>query len=104
MLKRADMLGHSDPSHYLWWPEPPSPARSHEAGEQMGHVVACAMRPAYQACDSMISDTRATRLLDAGERDHVVESITRRMLEHYSHIRLKAKKAALDPIGPGAIG
>ena len=32
--------------------------------------------------------------------DHVVESVTgqlsRRMLEHYSHIRLAAKKAALD--------
>ncbi len=31
----------------------------------------------------------------------MVESITghlsRRMLEHYSHIRLKAKKASLDP-------
>jgi hypothetical protein len=37
------------------------------------------------------------RLLEAGEPDHVVESITghlsRRMLEHYSHIRLNAKKA-----------
>jgi hypothetical protein len=34
------------------------------------------------------------------EPDHVVESITghlsRRMLEHYSHIRLATKKAALD--------
>jgi integrase len=44
--------------------------------------------------------TVVTRLLEAGEPDHVVESITghlsRRMLEHYSHIRLKAKKAALD--------
>jgi hypothetical protein len=41
-----------------------------------------------------------TRLLEAGEPDHVVESITghlsRRMLEHHSHIRLTAKKAALD--------
>ena len=36
--------------------------------------------------------TVVTRLLEAGEPDHVVESITghlsRRMLEHYSHIRL----------------
>ena len=44
--------------------------------------------------------TVVTRLLEAGEPDHVVESITghlsRRMLEHYSHIRLKAKKTALD--------
>jgi hypothetical protein len=41
-----------------------------------------------------------TRLLEAGEPDHVVESITehlwRRMLEPYSHIRLNAKKSALD--------
>jgi hypothetical protein len=40
------------------------------------------------------------RLLEAGEPNHVVESITghlpRLMLEHYSHIRLKAKKDALD--------
>ena len=40
--------------------------------------------------------TVVTRLLEAGEPDHVVESITghlsRRMLEHYSHIRLAAKK------------
>jgi integrase len=44
--------------------------------------------------------TVVTRLLEAGEADHVVESITghlsRRMLEHYSHIRLTAKRAALD--------
>jgi hypothetical protein len=44
-----------------------------------------------------------TRLLEAGEPDHVVESITghlsRRMLEHYSHIRLSAKTAALDRLG-----
>jgi len=44
--------------------------------------------------------TVVTRLLEAGEPDHVVESITghlsRRMLEHYSHIRLAAKKQALD--------
>jgi integrase len=43
--------------------------------------------------------TVVTRL-EAGEPDHVVESITghlsRRMLEHYSHMRLNAKKAALD--------
>ena len=39
-------------------------------------------------------------VLEAGEP---VESITghlsRRMLEHYSHIRLSAKKAALDRLG-----
>ena len=46
---------------------------------------------AFEAVDRISS-----RLLEAGEPDHVVESITghlsRRMLEH-SHIRLNAKKA-----------
>lgn len=41
-----------------------------------------------------------TELLEVGEPDRVVESITgdlsRRMLEHYSHIRIDAKKRALD--------
>ena len=42
------------------------------------------------------------------EPDHVVESITghlsRRMLEHYSHTRLKAKKAALDRLDESTKG
>ena len=46
-----------------------------------------------------LRQTVVTRLLEAGEPDHVVESMTghlsRRMLEHYSHIRLSAKRAAL---------
>ena len=58
------------------------------------------MRPAYQARGSTIRHTVVTRFLEAGESDHVVESITghlsRRMLEHYSQIRLTAKKTALD--------
>ena len=37
-----------------------------------------------------------------GVPDHVMESITghlsRRMLEHYSHIRLEAKRNALDAL------
>jgi mannose-6-phosphate isomerase-like protein (cupin superfamily) len=52
--------------------------------------------------------TVVTRLLEAGEPDHVVESITghlsRRMLEHYSHIRLNAKKAALDRLAASTKG
>jgi intergrase/recombinase len=66
----------------------------------------CAMRPDSLACVSMTYDTRSSRLLEAGEPDHVVESITghlsRRMLEHYPHMRLNAKKAALDRLGESA--
>src|SRR5437667_4876111 len=43
-----------------------------------------------------------TELAEMGVADHVLESITghlsRRMLEHYSHIRIDAKRQALDAL------
>lgn len=46
--------------------------------------------------------TVITELAEMGIPDHVLESISghlsRRMLEHYSHIRLKAKREALDAL------
>jgi integrase len=44
--------------------------------------------------------TVITELAEMGVADHVLESISghlsRRMLEHYSHIRIDAKRQALD--------
>jgi hypothetical protein len=44
--------------------------------------------------------TIITELAEAGVPDHVMESISgymsRRMLEHYSHVRIEAKRQALD--------
>ena len=44
--------------------------------------------------------TVVTDLLEAGEPEHVIEAVTghlsRRMLEHYSHQRLKAKGQMLS--------
>jgi Phage integrase family len=46
--------------------------------------------------------TVITELAEMGVSDHVLESITghlsRRMLEHYSHIRIDAKRQALDAL------
>ena len=46
--------------------------------------------------------TIITELAEMGVADHVLESITghlsRRMLEHYSHIRIDAKRQALDAL------
>jgi integrase len=46
--------------------------------------------------------TAITELAELGVADHVLESITghlsRRMLEHYSHIRIDAKRQALDAL------
>src|SRR5437773_11092915 len=49
-------------------------------------------------CGSMV----ITELAEMGVADHVLESISghlsRRMLEHYSHIRIDAKRQALDAL------
>ena len=46
--------------------------------------------------------TIITELAEMGVLDHMIESISghlsRRMLEHYSHIRLEAKRKALDDL------
>jgi integrase len=102
MVTRADRLGHTEPGHYLWCAsqhhnlDPTKPAAKWDTAWR-------ALRDAAGLRWLRFHDLRhtvVTRLLEAGEPDHVVESITghlsRRMLEHYSHIRLKAKKAALD--------
>jgi integrase len=102
MIERADGLGHKKPEHYLWSGsknntfDPTVPAAKWDTAWR-------ALREAAGLRGLRFHDLRhavVTRLLEAGEPDHVVESITghlsRRMLEHYSHIRLAAKKAALD--------
>lgn len=102
MVKRSDLLGHTEPEHYLWCAsqhhklDPLKPASKWDTAWR-------ALRDAAGLPGLRFHDLRhtvVTRLLEAGEPDHVVESITghlsRRMLEHYSHIRLKAKKDALD--------
>jgi integrase len=102
MVTRADTLGHSDPSHYLWC------ANQHHKLDRTKPASKWdtswrALRDAAGLPGLWFHDLRhtvVTRLLEAGEPDHVVESITghlsRRMLEHYSHIRLQAQKDALD--------
>ena len=102
MVRRADKLGHSEPSHYLWCAsqhnklDPTKPASKWDTAWRALRDEAGL--PGLRFHD--LRHTVVTRLLEAGEPDHVVESITghlsRRMLEHYSHIRLNAKKAALD--------
>jgi len=102
MVKRADTLGHTEPHHYLWCAnqhhklDPTTPASKWDTAWRALRDEAGL--PGLRFHD--LRHTVVTRLLEAGEPDHVVESITghlsRRMLEHYSHIRLNAKKAALD--------
>ena len=103
MVTRADKLGHTEPQHYLWCAsqhhklDPTTPASKWDTAWRA--LREAAGLPGLRFHD--LRHTVVTRLLEAGEPDHVVESITghlsRRMLEHYSHIRLKAKRPHRSP-------
>ena len=97
MLKRADDLGHTDPAHYLWCAsqhhkfEPTKPAKKWDGAWH-------SLRDAAGLTGFRFHDLRhtvVTDLLEAGEPEHVIEAVTghlsRKMLEHDSHQRLKAK-------------
>jgi integrase len=97
MLKRADDLGHTDPAHYLWCAsqhhkfDPKRPARKWDTAWRA--LVKAAGLPGFRFHD--LRHTVVTDLLEAGEPEHVIQAVTgqlsKKMLEHYSHQRLKAK-------------
>ena len=104
ILYRADHMGFKDPDHYLWpacqWGrfDPTKPIRKWDTAWR-------ALRDAAGLPGLRFHDLRhtiITELAEMGVPDHVMESITghlsRRMLEHYSHIRLDAKRKALDAL------
>jgi integrase len=97
MLKRSDELGHMDPEHYLWCAsqhhhyDPNKPAKRWDAA--WGALRDAAGLPGFRFHD--LRHTVVTDLLEAGEPEHVIQAVTgqlsKKMLEHYSHQRLKAK-------------
>ena len=97
MLKRADELGHTDPEHYLWCASQHLKYRPAEPAKQWTGAWH-SLRDAAGLKGFRFHDLRhtvVTDLLEAGEPEHVIQAITgqlsKRMLEHYSHQRLKAK-------------
>jgi integrase len=102
MLARMDTLGHTDPQHYIWCAsqhhkfDPTKPAKKWDSAWRA--LRTAAGLPGLRFHD--LRHTVITQLLEAGEPGHVVESITghlsKRMLQHYSHIRKAAKRGALD--------
>ena len=104
MFERADLLGHSEPDHYLW---PACQWGRYDATKPMlkWDTAWRALRDAAGLPGLRFHDLRhtvITELAEMGVADHVLESISghlsRRMLEHYSHIRIDAKRQALDAL------
>ncbi len=99
MCKRGDMLGHSEPKRYLWCAtqhqkiDPTKPTRKWDTAWR-------ALRKAAGPSGLRFHDLRhtvVTRLLEAGEPDHVVESINGlRRTSFRLHERLLELGATLD--------
>ena len=104
MVERADLLGHTEPDHYLWpacqWGQydPTQPMTKWDTAWRA--LRDAAGLPRFRFHD--LRHTVITELAELGVADHVLESISghlsRRMLEHYSHIRIDAKRQALDAL------
>ena len=104
MVERADLLGHTEPDHFLW---PACQWGRYDATQPMlkWDTAWRALRDAASLPRFRFHDLRhtvITELAELGVADHVLESISghlsRRMLEHYSHIRIDAKRQALDAL------
>src|SRR5262245_42093112 len=107
MFERADLLGHTEPQHYLW---PACQRGRYDATNPMlkWDTAWRALRDSADLPGLRFHDLRhtvITELAEMGVADHVLESISghlsRRMLEHYSHIRIDAKRQALDALEIG---
>ena len=104
MVERLDQLGFMEPHHYLWhacqWGKL-DPTRSLRKWDTAWRALRDeAGLPGLRFHD--LRHTVITELAEMGVADHVMESITghlsRKMLEHYSHVRIDAKRKALDQL------
>jgi len=102
MMERADALGFKEPDHYLWFAckwnklDPTQPIKKWDTAWRA--VRKKAGLPGLRFHD--LRHTIITELAEMGVPDSVMKSIaghiTQRMLDHYSHIRMTAKRQALD--------
>jgi len=102
MVERADALGFTDPHHYLWFAcknnklDATKPMTKWDTAWRA--VRDAAKLPGIRFHD--LRHTAITELAEMGVPDSVLKSIaghiTQRMLDHYSHIRMNAKRQALD--------
>jgi integrase len=104
MVERADKLGFNDPNHYLWFKcqwqrnDPTEPMRKWDSAWRA--LRAKAGLPALRFYD--LRHTFITEMAETLVSDAVLQSITgqlsQRMLRHYTHIGMLAKRRAFDEL------
>jgi len=110
VLQVAMQPADARPDHYVWCAsqhhrfDPTTPASKWDTAWRA--LRTAAGLPGFRFHD--LRHTVVTDLLEAGEPEHVIEAVTghlsRRMLEHYSHQRLKAKGQMLTRMEESAGG
>jgi integrase len=104
MRSKAEALGFTQPEHFVWYArqwgrlDPNRPVKKWDTAWR--NLRANAGLPKLRFHN--LRHTIITELAEAGVPDHAMESISghlpRRMLEQYSHVRLQAKREALDAL------
>lgn len=104
MVERLDALGFTEPDHYVWmkcqWNklDPTVPATKWDTAWRA--LRKAAALPGLRFYD--LRHTVITELCEMGVPEETIMAIaghlSRRMLEHYSHIRILAKRKALDDL------
>ena len=107
LRKRAEAFGCAEPEHYVF------PACEHGHIDPTRHQKSwrTAWRNLREAAGLQgfrfhdLRHTAITELAEAGAPDATLMAlaghVTRRMLEHYSHVRMKAKREAVEKISSG---
>jgi integrase len=104
MSERAKTLGIDQPEHCIWpacrWGRIDATQSIKKWGTAWRSLREAAGLSGLRFHD--LRHTIITELAEMGVPDHVMESISghlsRRMLEHYFHVRLDAKRKALDEL------
>jgi integrase len=107
LRRRAEAFGYAEPEHYVF------PACQH------GHIDPTRHQKSWRSAWRSLTDeaglrgfrfhdlrhTAITELAEAGTPDAALMAIaghlSRRMLEHYSHVRMKAKRQAVESLDSG---
>lgn len=103
MIERMGALGFKEPGHYIWMRTRPmlDPNRPAVRWDTAWHALRkAADLPGLRFHD--LRHTCITELAEAGVPDMTIQAIaghlSKRMLDHYSHIRIAAKRKALDDL------
>ena len=110
LRQRSESFGAAEPDHYVfpWCLHGKIDPTRHQLSWRKAwrNLTATAGLVGFRFHD--LRHTAITELAEAGATDATLMALsghmTRRMIEHYSHVRMKAKREAVDQLSSGLMG